>query len=92
MSKQHFTVHLKIDFYHSPEEDKMLQINPKELTPGSFWQYSVGDVLDADNRVLNKRSALQVDLAVKNGGLPLILKDLAKRLPRFLDENGLPHD
>ena len=88
-SKKHFTVNLKIDYYHSPEEDKLLERNPKELTAGSFWQWSVSDVLDADNRVLNTQSVIQIEMACKHGGLPLLLKDIVTRLPRFLDENGL---
>lgn len=87
-----FTVWLKIDYYDSPDEDALLarEKDPlKSTQPGSFWQYSVGDVLDADNRLLNKQSALQVDIPVKNGGLKSLIKDILWRLPRFLDENGL---
>lgn len=87
-----FTVWLKIDYYDSPEEDALLakEKDPLRVTqPGSYWTYSVGDVVDADKRILNKQSVLQIDVPCKNGGLKWLLKDLLSRLPRFLDENGL---
>lgn len=84
-----FTVWLKVDYYDQPEEDKILERNPKDSQPGSFWQYSVGEVKDSEGRILNKQSALQIDHLVKDGGLRGLLKDLVNRLPKFLDENGL---
>ena len=88
LGKKCFTVWLKIDYLDDPEGDKLLEKGEKYVG-GSYWQWSVGDVLDAENRVLNKQSVIQIDVPCKDGGLKLLLKDIVNRLPRWLDEIGL---
>lgn len=89
MKNKGFTFDLKVDFFDAPEEDDMLKKEPGSTLPGSFWQWSVGEVVDANNVVLNMQSVLQRDVLCKNGGLKLLIRDIEKFLPRFLDENGL---
>lgn len=89
MVNKGFTFNLKIDFFDMPEEDEELKKNPSSTLPGSFWQWSVGEIKDAKETVLNKQSVLQRDVMCKNGGLKFLLKDIQALLPKFLDENGL---
>ena len=84
-----FTFELKIDFFDQQDEDALLAKEPRASVPGSYWQWSVGDVKDAKGTTLNKQSVIQRDVLCKNGGLKNLIKDIQERLPRFLDENGL---
>ena len=83
-----FSVKLELDFYHDPRGDEEVAKGGSE--PGSFWQCSISDIIDVDGKVLNTQSAFQWEAMVKSGGLTKLLKDLVPRIPRFIDENGLP--
>jgi len=69
MKDNGFTFNLKIDFFDAREEDAELEKDPKSTLPGSFWQWSVGEVKDAKGTVLNMQSVIQRDVLCKNGGL-----------------------
>ena len=84
-----FTVHLKIDFVHDLEGDQ--EIAKGNSHPGSFWQASVSEIKDSENRVLNMQTAFAWEALIKSGGLNKLLKECVILLPRFLDTNGLPN-
>lgn len=89
MTNKGYTFEIKIDFFDQPDEDEELKKNPGSTLPGSFWQWSVGNIWDNNGTVINKQSVIQRDVMCKNGGFKFLLKDIAAQLPRFLDENGL---
>ena len=92
MANRSFNVPINLFFYHDDEGDKIIAkgLGPTDVVTGSFWQWSVGEITDSENRVLNTQSSIQIERPLTQGGLVALLKDLAVRLPRFLDENGLP--
>ena len=86
-----FTVYLKLDYQEDKASDKAREEairTGKFIAPvGSFWQYSISEIRDVEQKQLAQSSVLQIE----NAELKLLLKDLFNRLPRFLDEQGLPN-
>lgn len=83
-----FTVHLKLDFMHDPLGD--IEVAKGSTEPGSYWEASISNITDVENRVINMQSAFQWEALVKHGGLQKLLKELVTMVPRMIDQNGLP--
>lgn len=88
--KQHFTVHIEVDYYDDPEADKererAIRTNSLPVPMGGFWRYSISKITtDGGTKDIATQSVLEIEAKT----LKELVKDLFNRLPRFLDENGV---
>jgi len=91
MSRRNFTVHVEIDYLEDPEGDKerekAIRTGSLPVPVGTHWRYSVSFIKDSEGRELATQSVLQIE----RDSLRETLKDMFNRLPRYIDEQGLPN-